>query len=119
MACSKEIGDIFNKFRLLFSIFSENPTTEETPKSDKDGLFNCDQCKVKFKKLRFFRRHMKRVHIKPYKCTICSYFCGENNELNKHIATKHNNRDGHFNCDMCKAKFKDITRLSCFNVKTK
>ena len=109
MASSKEIGDIFNKFRLLFSIFSENLTTEETPKSNKDGLFNCDKCKAKFKKLRFFRRHMKRVHIKAYKCTICSYVCGENFELKKHIATKHNIKDGLFNCDMCKTKFKDMT----------
>ena len=82
MNCSKEINDIFNKWRLQqFSSSFDNQATEQRPEIHQDGHFHCDKCSAKFRKLKCFKSHIKHSHIKPYKCKICSYSCGGNFRL--------------------------------------
>ena len=117
MDCSKEINDIFNKWRLqLFSVSFENPATEQRQKINQDGQFNCDKCLAKFKNLKTVKNHIKYVHIKPYKCTACTYSCGTNFELKRHVACKHKDigskdkpEGTKYKCDMCMKEFSMLT----------
>merc|ERR1712179_595648 len=74
-------------------------------------------CKAKFKDITMLKRHTKDVRIKPIKCTLCSYNCGTNFRLKKHMGTKHNklNNDSGgkaepkeiliYKCDLCMKEF--------------
>ena len=53
-------------------------------------LFDCLQCNVKFKKVKYLKHHVKLVHERPtFQCTHCSITCRTNVLLQKHIKSKH------------------------------
>ena len=62
MECSKEINNIFDKWRLQFSITCDNPVTEQSLDINQDDHFNCEKCRAKLKNSKGLRLHMKRVH---------------------------------------------------------
>ena len=109
MECSKEIKNIFEKWRLQFSVKFDNPVTDQSLDINQDDHFDCEKCKAKLKNSKGLRLHMTRVHIKPYKCTVCSYSTGVNFELKQHTAIKHDNTV--YRCNQCGATFAALKNL--------
>ena len=64
-----------------------------------EATLPCEFCEKKYRSQHLLNWHVRRYHVKPFKCDACSYKCGSNYELQKHKRYKH---DGvSYTCELC------------------
>lgn len=78
-----------------------------------DGTaLKCDNCNKNFNEMEPYLRHVKQcVHIRPHKCSICSYKFINRNDLIIHIRRKHT-MERPFQCSYCIKGFATVSDLT-------